>query len=68
MIDTRQSYAATEPGELAYLAYWRARAPLALPWDQLTVCEQRAWRAATAAVQRGRLRLCRPLSASREED
>ena len=39
-------------GEVAYLAYWRALAPLALPWDRLTQAERRAWQASARAVLR----------------
>jgi hypothetical protein len=45
LIDTRTSHPTTNPGEAAYLAYWRGwPVPLALPWAQLTQDERRAWR------------------------
>jgi hypothetical protein len=60
VIDTTQPYVTSDLGELAYVAYWRVCAPLALPWDTLTNEERRAWRAAALAVKRGTLRLVRP--------
>ena len=44
LIDPRLPHPTTNPGEAAYLAYWRGwPAPLALPWTQLTTQERRAW-------------------------
>ena len=45
LIDTRKPHPTTNPGEVAYLAYWRAwPVPLALPWMALDPQERRAWR------------------------
>ena len=45
LVDTRRPHPTTNPGEAAYLAYWRAwPVPLALPWTRLTAAERRAWR------------------------
>lgn len=59
MIDTRQPPAADDPGVLAYVAYWRVLAPLALPWEHLSIKEQQAWRAVAAACRREKLRVVR---------
>ena len=39
-------------GEVAYTAYWRVMAPMALPWRRVTVEEKRAWQAAARAATR----------------
>jgi hypothetical protein len=56
MLDTRQPFTTTDPGQLAYVAYWRVLAPLALPWERISDDEQAAWRAAATAARRGHLR------------
>ena len=60
MIDTRQPLTTTDPGQLAYVAYWRVLAPLALPWECLSDPEQRAWQAVAQACKRGTLRAVPP--------
>lgn len=41
-------------GEVAYVAYWRGLAPIALPWDRLRQDEREAWQRAAWAVLRAR--------------
>ena len=52
LIDTRQRYQTEDPGEAAYVAYWKALAPHALAWMDLSVQERRAWRTAARAATR----------------
>ena len=39
-------------GEIAYTAYWRVMAPIALPWRRVSHTEKRAWQAAARATTR----------------
>ena len=53
LIDLRKPHPTTNPGEAAYLAYWRGmHTPLALPWDRLDPEERRAWRTVARTLAR----------------
>jgi hypothetical protein len=53
LIDLRKPHPTTNPGEVAYLAYWRGwPVPLALPWDRLDPEERRAWRTVARTLAR----------------